>query len=79
MKDEKNQKNKDNRLSSFARFTGMAFQMAAVIGIGVFIGLSLDSQYPNKYRAYTIVFSLLFVCLSMYQAIRQLNKNNNKE
>jgi len=59
-------------------FSGLAFQMLAVIGVGVFIGTYLDGKFPNKYKAYTIIFSLAFVSLSMYQAIRQLNKKNKR-
>jgi len=70
--------NKENQLSKFAKFSGLGFQMAAIIGIGVYAGVWLDEKYPNKYKAYTIIFSLVFVCLSMFQSIRQLNKNNKK-
>lgn len=70
--------NKGNRLKNFAKFSGLAFQMGAVIGLGVYVGVWLDEKYPNKYRAYTIIFSFVFVSLSMYQAIRQLNKNNKE-
>ena len=69
---------KGKQLSKFAKFSGLGFQMAAVIGLGVYTGVWLDEKYPNKHKLYTIIFSLVFVCLSMFQAIRQLNKNNRK-
>ncbi|MCH2193822.1 AtpZ/AtpI family protein [Kordia sp.] len=58
------------------RFTGIAFQMAVVIGLGVYLGMWLDEKYPNKHKLFTVVCSLVFVSLSIWQVIRQLKKFN---
>ena len=68
------------QLNKYARFSGIAFQMIAIIAIGAYAGVKLDKKYPNKYQAYTIVLSLLAVAMSMYYVIKQVNKptKNNK-
>ncbi|WP_298515465.1 AtpZ/AtpI family protein [uncultured Kordia sp.] len=63
-------------LKSYVKFTGIAFQMAVVIGLGVYLGMWLDEKYPNKHQLFTVVCSLVFVSLSMWQVIRQLKKFN---
>lgn len=71
----------DNKssLRKWAVFSGIAVQMGVTIGIGVFVGLKLDKSFPNKYSAYTIIFSLLGVFISLYAVIKQLQKTNSKD
>ncbi len=75
--DQKDQKQKD-RLNSYARFTGIGFQMLVTIGLGVFIGVKLDEKYPNQYSAFTIIFSLLFIGIALYSVIKQVTKFSNQ-
>ena len=49
--------------------------MLAVIVIGVFIGLKLDEIYPNQYSAFTLIFALISISLSIYYTISQVSKN----
>lgn len=71
-----------NRLNSYAKFSGVAFQMIAIIGLGTYGGVKLDEKYPNKHSLFTIILSLLSVAIAMYYVIRQVsftsNKKNNK-
>lgn len=60
-------------------FSGIAFQMGFLIGIGAFIGVKLDQYYPNKYSVFTIIFSLIGVFLGLYVVIRQLLKMTKDE
>ena len=72
---------KNNPLHKYTRFSGIAFQMAATIFIGTFIGVKLDEKYPNEYSAYTLIFSLVFVLVSLYTVIKQISnisKNNDE-
>ncbi|EDP96987.1 hypothetical protein KAOT1_17528 [Kordia algicida OT-1] len=50
--------------------------MGIIIGIGVYLGMWLDEKFPNKHKLFTIICSLVFVSLSMWQVIRQLKKFN---
>jgi len=63
-------------LKNWVVLTGMAFQMGVVIALGVLFGLWLDSEFPNGYKAYTIIFSLLGVFAALYSVIRQVNDLN---
>lgn len=72
---------KNNPLHKYTRFSGIAFQMAATIFVGTFIGVKLDEKYPNEYSAYTLIFSLVFVFASLYTVIKQISnisKNNDE-
>lgn len=69
----------DNGLRKWAIFSGVAIQMGVIIGLGVFLGVTLDEKYPNKYSAFTVIFSLSGVFLAMYTVIKQLQKMNKNE
>ena len=72
-------KNKNTRLKNYAQFSGIAFQMIAVICLFAFLGNWLDGKYPNTYSMYAIIFSLLGVIIAMYLVIKQvtsMNKDN---
>ena len=77
-KDQKDQNQKD-RLNNYARFTGMGFQMLVTIGLGVFIGVKLDENYPNKYSTFTIICSLAFIGIALYSVIKQVTKFSNQK
>jgi F0F1-type ATP synthase assembly protein I len=58
-------------LNSYARYSGMAFQMLAIILIGVFAGFKLDEWLGTK-PILIVVFSILAVFLSIYYVTRDL-------
>ncbi|MCB0466336.1 MAG: AtpZ/AtpI family protein [Aequorivita sp.] len=70
--ESKNQK-PSSRLSGYARYSGIAFQMIAIIGLGSYGGMKLDEKWPNKYSLYTIICSLLSVAIATYFVIKQAN------
>ncbi|HAB28993.1 MAG TPA: hypothetical protein DCE27_15855, partial [Xanthomarina gelatinilytica] len=52
----KNHQGPDKKqLNTYARYSSIAFQMFAIIGIGAFIGVKLDDAFPNKHNMYTII------------------------
>ncbi len=59
-------------LTSYAKYTGVAFQMMAIIGISAFIGFKIDQYYHHEVQWVTALTCVLGVCLSIYQTIRQL-------
>ena len=65
-------KNPKKSLNKYARFSGVAFQMAATIFIGAYIGIKLDEKYPNESNIFTIVFTLLFIFAALYLVIKQV-------
>lgn len=60
------------QLSGYARYTNMAFQMFAIIGIGVFGGVKLDEWLHLKFPVFTLIFSILAVSAAIYSAIKDL-------
>lgn len=60
-------------LNSYARYSGMAFQMLVVILLGVFAGVKADGWLGTK-PVLTVVLSLLSVILSIYFVTRDLLK-----
>lgn len=73
---KRNNKSKDQKedkqLNSFARFSGIAFQMFAIIAVGTYIGFKLDENYPNKHNLYTLAGSLSSVILSIIYIIKRI-------
>lgn len=69
----------NNKLNNYARYSGIAFQMLAVIAIGSYGGVLLDEQFPNKYSIFTIVCSLASVGIAMYFVIKQATKISDRD
>ncbi len=70
---KENKKSKLNKpVKNWAVFTSIAIQMAVAIAGGVFLGIWLDEKFPNKYAAFTIIFSLLGVFVGLYQVYSNL-------
>lgn len=66
---------KDSQRQAFgnnAKYTGVAFQMMAIIGGSAFVGYKIDQWYDHKVQWVTAIACVLGVCLSIYQTIRQL-------
>jgi len=72
MAEDKDHKKKSNQLNSYARYSGIAIQMFAIIGLGTFAGVKLDEKFPNKHNLYTLILSLTSVILSIIFVIRQI-------
>ena len=76
---EKSGQKRSNRISSYAKFSGVAFQMIAIIGLGTYGGVKLDEKYPNKHSLFTIILSLASVAMAMYYVIKQVSDTSNKK
>ena len=59
-------------LTGYAKYTGVAFQMMAIIAASAFIGYKIDEYYNHQTQWVTAITCVLGVCLSIYQTIRQL-------
>ncbi|MGV3706850.1 MAG: AtpZ/AtpI family protein [Arcticibacter sp.] len=64
-------------LNSYAYYSGMGFQMIAVIGIFAFIGYKIDNGRESSTPLFTAFMSLAGVCASMYLVIRSVKRNKN--
>lgn len=60
------------QLNGYARFSGLAIQMFAIIGLGTFAGVKLDEYYPNKHNLFSVSLALISVIASIVFVIRQI-------
>lgn len=74
--DKKNQQDPKKQLDNYIKFSGIAFQMIAVICLFAFFGVWLDGKFSNNFSLYTLIFSLLGVGLAMYFVIKQVTNMN---
>ncbi|MFC2081305.1 AtpZ/AtpI family protein [Bacteroidota bacterium] len=65
-------KSKPSSLNNYARYSGLAFQMIAIILVGVLGGIKLDEIVKWDFPVFTLILTLLAVILSMYYAVKDL-------
>jgi ATP synthase protein I len=61
-------------LNVLARYSGMAFQIAATIIVCLFLGKWLDKVLALKFPDFTVSLTILGVFLGVYFVIRELLK-----
>lgn len=72
---KKNKKDEINRsLKSYAKYSGMAFQMAAIIFLGTWGGYKLDNYFGFSNHILTLILSILSVVLAIYFAVKDFIK-----
>lgn len=65
---------KPNGLSKYAYYSGIGFQMIAIIGIFTFIGYKIDAAQESDTPIWTALCSLTGVVISIYFVIRAVTK-----
>lgn len=68
----KKQQNKG--IQNFARYSGLAFQMVAIILITTFGGKKLDEMLGLEKPVFTIILSLLGVFAAIYSSVKDFIK-----
>jgi len=68
-----NNQNK-NKATNFAKYSGIAFQMLATIGVFSFIGYKIDENRAGSKMIFTAILGLVGVVVSLFSVIRSLNK-----
>ncbi|MBX2985385.1 MAG: AtpZ/AtpI family protein [Bacteroidia bacterium] len=65
---------KDNHDSgkNYIKYSGIAFQMIAIIFIFAYAGNWIDKHFSFKIPIFTLILSLTGVALSIYQLIRTI-------
>lgn len=66
--------NNGKQMSNLAKFTGIAFQMIAIIGVFAFAGYKIDQSAGHQTKWVTAILSLAGVFISMYIVIRSLKQ-----
>jgi len=74
--EQKNQQKKDRLegLHNYAKYSGLAFQMIAIILITVWAGTKLDKLFLMETPVFTIILSLLGVAAAIYTAVKDFIK-----
>ncbi|MFM7023667.1 MAG: AtpZ/AtpI family protein [Flavobacteriales bacterium] len=67
---------KKKPLNPYIKYTGLAFQMAGPIILGVWGGMTLDEKFESG-NLWTIVLSLLGVVTGLYLALKDFIKPQN--
>ena len=62
---------KSKQLKSYVRYSGLAFQILAVIGIGIWLGYWLDGQTGWRVPIFTLLGAMLSLTAVIVYLIRQ--------
>lgn len=60
----------------FIRYSSLAFEMIAIIGFGVFIGIKLDEWLKMNFPVFTLALMILSVIGSIFYAIKNFLKKD---
>jgi F0F1-type ATP synthase assembly protein I len=59
-------------LESYARYSGLAFEMFAIIGLGIFGGVKLDQWIETGFPVFTVLLAIISVAAAIYTAVKDL-------
>jgi len=65
-------KQRKKSANSYMKYTGLAFQLAATIGVGALIGYKLDERMGNETQYLTALFVIIFAIAGLYIALKDL-------
>ena len=74
IKNKEPQNHQNNPLNNYAKYSGLAFQMGAVIAVAVWGGVKLDKLIGTDKSIFTIILSLLGVFTAIYVAVKDFIK-----
>jgi hypothetical protein len=66
--------NEDKQMNNLAKFSGIGFQMIAVIGLFAYAGYKIDQHAAHKTQWVTAILSLIGVFIAMYIVIKSLKQ-----
>ena len=67
-----NKKRSKSDANVVLKYSGMAFQMAFIIGLGVFAGMKLDEHFGNDKPYLTAVCALLALPIAFYVSLKDI-------
>lgn len=68
------QKPERDARSKYAYYSGLGFQMIAIIAVFTYIGVKLDDSTGSERPLWAALLSLLGVGISLYSVIRSVNR-----
>lgn len=73
MSKEPSQNKVTNPLKQYARYTGIAFQMMAIMAFSAWLGWKIDQWMELNFPVFTLVLTITAVALVLYKLIRSLS------
>lgn len=70
------QKNKTSGLGKYGKYSGMTFQMIAIILASVWLGTKLDEKFHREKPLFLIFFAILGVFTALYVVLKDFIKNS---
>ncbi|MFA8433855.1 MAG: AtpZ/AtpI family protein [Marinifilaceae bacterium] len=70
-------KDRSRQLAQYARYSGLAFQMIAMILIVLYGGIKLDEYLEFEFPLFTLIGALGGVVLAIYFAVKDFMRPNN--
>lgn len=67
---------KKQKYNTYLKYSGIAFQMAGLVFLGLIGGQWLDARFALKTPIFTMLLILLFFSGFMYKLYKDLNKDN---
>lgn len=71
---KEDQGKKTSRGTTVLKYSGMTFQIAAYIGVGVFIGKKIDVAVGFNEAYMTALFAIIFLVTGLYVTLKDLFK-----
>jgi len=65
------EKKPKKQLDDFIRYSSLAFEMIAIMGLGVLLGIKIDQWLSLSFPAFTLGLMILSVVGAIYHAIRK--------
>lgn len=61
-------------LRNYSKYSGIAFQMIAIILLGTWGGMKLDEYLNTPFPVFTLILVLISVALAIYSVVKNLLK-----
>lgn len=74
-KQKSQQRRSQNPINDYVKYSGLSFQMIALILLGFWLGRKIDGWLELSTPVFTIVLILVFLSLSFYSLIKSLPKD----
>ena len=74
---ESNKSKPESQPNNSMRYSGLAFQMLAILGLATWGGLSLEAYLNLKFPVFTILFLVVALIGIIYMLIRALNEGES--
>jgi apolipoprotein N-acyltransferase len=73
MSKQTNHNKATNPLRQYAKYSGIAFQMMAVMALSAWLGWELDQKLNLQFPIFTLVFIITALALVLYKLIRSFS------